>query len=296
MDGICCLLNLSQLFLDHNKIASVSSEINQCATLRVLSLASNQLSEYPHSDKSRMPSLNLGALTKLDLHENELTTLRFAEALESLTELCVASNSIVELSLLPDLGKLEILDLRYDLLPYNSHNRLKTIEHISCFPRLKEFNISFNLIKDRDLMLTALFKLTVLEKLDARQNVFNSQYHLASQREETESYRYALVYNFSQTLTLIDGVVVTNDERIKTFQYVTQNARAESQHNTRLFKLTETLDTQLLDLRGLMDSAKPDRSTQDPEPNPRLRSLQTSATNMFRYAFFLLILFLQSDT
>ncbi len=105
--------------------------------------------------------------------------------------------------------------------------------------------------------------MSTLAKVDARQNLFNSGYYVESERKETDLYRYALIYNFSQTITTIDGVAVTNDERANTFLYYSQQPAGDTMKNTRLFKLTETLDTQLVKIHEIMDSARKELSKHD---------------------------------
>ena len=151
--------------------------------------------------------------------------------------------------------KFLISGLLYKLLTH-SHNRLKTIEHISCLRTLRDLNISFNLVKNKEDFSEAVFKLGPLVKIDTRQNLFNSKYYAGNDKCESDQYRFSFIYNFSETISMIDGVTITNDERANTFLYYSQQPAIEYMKNTRLFKLTETLDTQLVKIHEIMDSAR----------------------------------------
>jgi len=114
-------------------------------------------------------------------------------------------------------------------------------------------NISNNLIKNQENLCEEIFKLTNLVKIDTRQNVFNS---IPLESKEIEQFRFSFIYNFSQTIIEIDGIPITNEERSNTFLYYSQQPLSDHMKNTRLFKLTETLDTQILKIHEIIDSSR----------------------------------------
>lgn len=161
-DDIGCLVNLTNLVLDNNKLTCIPSTISHLKKLKCLDVANNQLEAIPDgiseltnletlncslNQISSFPSVeNLKSIHILNISNNKLVALPigiYDEELSHLSHIHASDNEIEEIQAeISDLPHLNFLDL--------SNNKLKGVPaELSACPKLKELSLKGNKFKDR---------------------------------------------------------------------------------------------------------------------------------------------------
>ncbi|KAI8805973.1 hypothetical protein BJ742DRAFT_901172 [Cladochytrium replicatum] len=176
--------------------------------LEELHLGNNCISKISDLGLNRLPAVKI-----LYLHGNRISKIEGLEQMTSLIELVLDKNQIKSaepssfLSLI-NLKQLHIKD-----------NRIKTLIHFDCLPNLKRLFINNNRI--HEIAEIEKMKLPSLTELSMQGNAVARK----------QLYRYAVIVRFPH-ICVIDGVEVTEDERIRAEQayYMDQtNLRVEDQ-------------------------------------------------------------------
>nr|XP_039265973.1 serine/threonine-protein kinase 11-interacting protein-like [Styela clava] len=143
------LPNLQELDLSFNRISSIGNELCYLDRLTHLNLSYNRLPEIP-----QLLGRIRWRLQYLYLSYNEISTCEGLETLESLIELNISNNLLIQhdtLVPLRRLSKLQKLDLRGNPLSFNKNHRFLSLQSISPESVKPEFLLDGMLLSKKDL-------------------------------------------------------------------------------------------------------------------------------------------------
>ncbi|KAJ3206556.1 hypothetical protein HK099_000503, partial [Clydaea vesicula] len=163
-------LNLIELHLANNHINQLPNEIGNFNRLSILDLSNNNISEFPTKHIK-----NLNCLNKLNLSNNKLKhfgKISHFGIFENLTDLDLSENKITSMFEDDDTCRIDLSFTCPNLTRLDlKKNLIVNFKEKVFFPKLKDFNLSFNKLND---ISSDIFENSVkLEILELRDNLLD---------------------------------------------------------------------------------------------------------------------------